>query len=564
MASVTLKRAAQRATALRHSTHLLARSIASTPARHDIRSPLYEAQPLRIPRPEPSLARLNIGLEVRARDANIPGAIGFWNSHIETGTRPDGNSYLALLNMFAKHRLFRECVKVFEDMVAMGVGDKLSALNLVMLSATENAKHVSQTLSLFASHNIIPDATTYQYQLVHLDRNDNLERAMQLLDEMDTRGIAPNKECIRIVILMAARLNMPTLAMELATNSSSVVGKVDNEVTMAILMSAAASMNVKVTKWAWPIVSQTDNSLTEPLCIDILNLANRHGLPDLATSVLSYFQRERITVQEHHLAPLIGAYCAVGKGKLEQAFLALDKFREHGVEILPETTSVLVGTIGKSTESLDAAYDVLLSLPRPVNIDAVNATLQAAAITLSDLPRAIGIYKDLSTLEATPTTHTFDILLAGCLKAPHRALGERLFEDMLQLGLKPSVQTYARLILLSLTEVEYESAFERLEEMKEKKMTPPLSVYEALVRRLVEEGDPRADLALEDMEHCGYRVTPALRDFLLGNEGEGAVGRPRRGRRGQNGGNRRGPSGESGRPNGENRTNGRGPVGVDS
>ncbi|KAG8734888.1 hypothetical protein FRC10_011331 [Ceratobasidium sp. 414] len=510
----------------------------------EIRSPLYEAKTFRIPRAGSSLAHLNTGLEIRARDVNIIGAINFWNQMVSSGTRPDGNSYLALLKIFVEYRLFGECVKVFEDMVAMGVGDKLRALNLVVLSASESAAHMSQAFSLFASHNVSPDATTYQYQLVHLDRNDNLERAMQLIDEMDTRGVTLNQECMRIVILMAARLNMPTLAMELAVNSTSVVGEVDDEVRMAILMSAAAAMNVKVTKWAWPIISQTNNSLTEPLCIDILNLANRHGLPDLALSVLSYFERERITVQEHHLAPLIGAYCASGKGKLEQALLALDKFRQHDVEILPETTSALVGAIGKSTEALDEAYDILLSLPRPVNIDAVNTTLQAAAVTLSDLPRAIGIYKDLSTLEATPTTHTFDILLAGCLKASHRDLGERLFEDMLLLGLKPSAQTYARLILLSLTEVEYENAFERLEEMKEKQMTPPLSVYEALVRRLVEEGDPRADLALEDMEHCGYRVTPALRDFLLGNEGEGARGGWR------SGGNRGGQSGENGRSNG--------------
>ncbi|KAG8734889.1 hypothetical protein FRC10_011332 [Ceratobasidium sp. 414] len=94
-----------------------------------------------------------------------------------------------------------------------------------------------------------------------------------------------------------------------------------------------------------------------------------------------------------------------------------------------------------------------------VNINAVNATLQAAVITLST-----------------------------CLKGSHRDLGERLFEDMPLHALKPAAQTYARLIPLSLTEVEYERASETLEEINEMKVTPQLAVYEALVRRLVEEG----------------------------------------------------------------------------
>ncbi|KAG8792946.1 hypothetical protein FRC12_004391 [Ceratobasidium sp. 428] len=521
MASVTLRRATQRLATINHSKIQLYRSTVSRSAAPATRSQLYEADTIRLPRTPPSVTKLNNGLEIRARDTNIPGLVHFWNDMLKKGITPDGTSYLILLKLYAQHRLYGECVKVFDDMVTMGVGDKLQALNLIVLSAIEDNAHFFEALSIFSKYDLSPDTTTYEYHLLYLDRTDNLERAMQLLDEMHTKGIPLNKECMRIVISMAARLNMPTLAMELAINSKDVVGPMDDIVNVSILMSAAASLNAEVTQWAWNLIPKS-TTLTEPLCIDILNLTNRHGLPNLALSVLEYFLRQRITLQEHHLAPLIGSYCAAPtnrKVNLREAFLALGKFQEYGVEILPESTEALVNVIGKSTTTLDEAYDILLELPRPVSVDAVNATLQAAAITLGDLPRAIGIYKDISNLQCTPTTQTFDILLAGCLKASHRALGERLFSEMLSLGLTPSVQTYTRLILLSLTETTYESAFERLEEMKGQKMTPPLSVYDALVRRLVNEKDSRADLALEDMEHCGYRISPSLRDFLLGNEG---------------------------------------------
>lgn len=69
---------------------------------------------------------------------------------------------------------------------------------------------------------------------------------------------------------------------------------------------------------------------------------------------------------------------------------------------------------------------------------------------------------------------------------------------------------------MSLTQENYESAFVRLEEMKEKRMTPPERVYDSLVRRLVGAGDARAEMALEDMVHCV--VEPVAYDLLLQHE----------------------------------------------
>ncbi|QRV79024.1 pentatricopeptide repeat-containing protein 5, mitochondrial [Ceratobasidium sp. AG-Ba] len=490
------------------------------------RSPLYDSKSLRLPQQTPSIAYFNKGLELRSQNGNVVGAIHFWNKEITSGTRPNADSYTQLMQIFADHRLYEQCVRAFEDMLSMKVGDKLTALNLVMLSASENLSHITKTYELFSAHSVQPDTTTYQHHLSYLDKTDNLERAIQLITKMDDKQIPVNKDCMRTVILMACRLNMPKLAMDLCANAGNVLGRLDDEVYMNVLISAASTMNWPVTTWAYDALNAVGPliSLTEPLCVNILNLASRQGHPTLAQSILDCLVRERIPIQEYHLAPLIGSYCnSPRKDGLREAFLVLDKFKEYNVELLPEnqSASALVGILGKSTEKLDEAYNILLELPRPVNVEAVNAVLQAAAVTLSDLPRAIGVYKELANLECEPTTQTYDILLAGCLKAQHKALGDKLFAEMVSKNLKPSAQTYTRLILLALTQDVYESAFEKLEQMKENKMTPPLTVYEALVRRLVKENDPRADLALEDMETCGYRVRPQLRKFLLGEEKEG-------------------------------------------
>lgn len=237
-------------------------------------------------------------------------------------------------------------------------------------------------------------------------------------------------------------------------------------------------------------------------------------------------------IMEHHIAPLVGAYSAAGK--LREAFLALDKFQEFNVSAAPESASSIVASISKSASDLDSAWDILSQLPRPVNIEAVNAALQAA-VNLSDMQRAIGIYKELGDLECAPTRQTYDILLAGCLGISHAELGERLFEDMRSRNIRPSIQTLSRLILLSLTQKTYESAFKRLEMMKRRDMVPPARVYEALVMRCVQERDPRAELALEEMTICGYKPSPFLRNFLLKREESGSGGREA-GARGQEAG----------------------------
>ncbi|KEP50095.1 Ppr10 protein [Rhizoctonia solani 123E] len=397
-------------------------------------------------------------------------------------------------------------------MINMKLGDVQKGLNYVLESAAADPTLEAKAFRMFEEFGCSWDTVTYQHIIEAFARRENLEMALQVLSEMPTKGITPNVQCVQTVIHLAAQMGMPQLAMDLTDNSKDIPGVVTDHIRMVVLMSGAAALNHTVVHRAWEWVGQDRCLPTEPLCVEILNTAARHGLPDLAQSVLSHLQEKSEPIHEHHLAAFIGSYAAAGQ--LREAYLALDLFQDHRVKILPESASAIVEAIDKSTSTLDNAWDVLSHLPRPVNIEAVNSTLQAA-VNLEDMQRAIGIYKELPDLEVSPVAETYDILLAGCLSISHAALGERLFQDMRTRGIKPTLQTYSRLVLLSLTQENYESAFSRLEEIKEKKMIPPQRVYEALVRRCVEDSDPRAELALEDMEICGYRVSRELRDYLL-------------------------------------------------
>ncbi|CAE6457194.1 unnamed protein product [Rhizoctonia solani] len=465
--------------------------------------------------PTRDVATLNRRLQSRIEDRNIVGIIRLWITAIENGVRPDAVSYDTILKIVASFGLFDTTVKIFEDMIKMEVGNKQQGLNYVLESAAADSSLEAKAFKMFEEHGCSWDVVTYQHILEALARRENLEMAAQVLAEMSEKGIAPNAQCIQTVILLASRMGMPQFAMELAINSENVPGVNTDQIRMAVLMSGAETMNAQVVQRAWDSVRRARCSPTEPLCVEILNTAARYGLPELARSVLEYLQETSQEIREHHLAPLLGSYAVAGQ--LREAYLTLDLFKEHRVKILPESASGLVQVIDKSSDALDNAWDVLSHLPRPVNVEAANATIEAA-VNLSDMQRAIGIYKELPDLEVSPNAQTFDILLGGCLSISHAELGERLYQDMISRQLRPTLQTYSRLILLALTQDTYESAFSRLEEIKEKKFIPPQRIYEALVRRCVEEGDPRAELALEDMEICGYRVSMELRDYLLKNE----------------------------------------------
>ncbi|CAE6420874.1 unnamed protein product [Rhizoctonia solani] len=509
-------------------------SIRHASTAEEIKQRLYDSPVLRIRAPTQDVATLNKRLEARVNDRNVVGIVRLWVAAIENGVRPDAVSYDTLLKVTASYGLFDVTLKIFEDMLKMGVGDKQQGLNYVLevsgilarvrflgltgwflKSAAADPTLEAKVFKMFEEHGCSWDTITYQHILEALARRENLEMALQVLSEMPAKGITPNVQCIQTVICLAGQMGMPQLALELTINSEDIPGVVTDQVWMEVLMSGAAVMNPDVVQRAWDSVRRTGCRPPEPLCVEILNTSCRHGLPELAQSVLSCLKEAGCAIQEHHLAPLVGSYAVAGQ--LREAYLALDLFKDYKVKILPESASALVEAIDKSISTLDNAWDVLSQLPRPVAIEAVNATLQAAT-NLSDMQRAIGIYKELSDLEVSPTAATYDILLGGCLSISHAELGERLYQDMLSRGIKPTLQTYSRLILLSLTQETYESAFTRLEEIKEKRMIPPQRVYEALVRRCVEESDPRAELALEDMEICGYRVSPGLRDYLLKGE----------------------------------------------
>jgi pentatricopeptide repeat protein len=242
----------------------------------------------------------------------------------------------------------------------------------------------------------------------------------------------------------------------------------------------------------------------EGACIDVLHTAARHGLPELASDVLRILKRMGASWQEPHFAALIEALCRAGR--IKDAFLTLDMMKSRDVKPAFTTTSPIFDIISKDVDALDAAWSIIEEIHKEGNLvgaEMLNVVTHAA-ISLSDLQRALGIYKTYAEYGVKPTVETFNLLLAGCVVVSHRELGDRLLGEMKEAKLRPNSSTYENMILLCLTQDTYEDAFFYLEEMKAGKHIPSSTVYEALVQTCLTAGDSRYKLALEEMKQCGY------------------------------------------------------------
>ncbi|KAG9316599.1 hypothetical protein JVU11DRAFT_2653 [Chiua virens] len=242
----------------------------------------------------------------------------------------------------------------------------------------------------------------------------------------------------------------------------------------------------------------------------------RHGLSDLALDVMRVLRGIGVDIwYEHHYAPLVEALCK--DGKLKEALQTLDSMRKQGINPTRETVRPFAEFLQQDVDHVDGVWQTLDQWLREGNtVDPfiLNAIVQAS-VSLDDLQRAVGAYKSFPDYSCKPNVETFNALLSGCVTAKHRELGNKLLLDLKQAAVKPNDKTYEHIILLCLTQPVYDDAFFYLEEMKTLKFIPSARVYDAIIRVCVAAKDSRYSIALAEMRHCGYALSPSFASILV-------------------------------------------------
>ncbi|KAH0827845.1 hypothetical protein J3R83DRAFT_3471 [Lanmaoa asiatica] len=434
------------------------------------------------------------------------------------GVKPDLIIYNALLACIAQEGLPLEAWAVVDDMTAMGIPlDRQSYHHLLHASRWSSVDTMWQVVDEMKKQGIEPNEQTYAFIIGRATVTESLELALQYMHEMDTLGLVPQLTTAEGVIKLAADMDLPKLAIEIAQNfESRSPRRLDGETWMSCLTSSADNVYEEGVQFCWQkAVHALNLTPDEGACLSVLHTCARHGLSDLALDVMRALRGMGVDPwYEHHFAPLVEALCK--DGKLKEALHTLSAMRKQCINPTNETVRPFTEFLQQDVDRVDGVWQMLDQWRREGNsVDPfiLNSIIQAS-VFLDDLQRAVGAYKSFSDYDCKPNVETFNSLLSGCVAAKHRELGDKLLLDLKQAAVKPNAKTYEHIILLCLTQPTYDDAFFYLEEMKTQTFVPSARIYAAIIQVCVTARDSRYSIALAEMRQRGYVLSPSLRRFL--------------------------------------------------
>lgn len=92
---------------------------------------------------------------------------------------------------------------------------------------------------------IEPNEQTYALIINRMTTTESIELALQFMDELTSRGLTPQLTTAQDIVRLAAELNFPRLAVELAQKfEEQSVRRIDGETWMACLISSAEALYV--------------------------------------------------------------------------------------------------------------------------------------------------------------------------------------------------------------------------------------------------------------------------------------------------------------------------------
>ncbi|KIR58539.1 hypothetical protein I314_05787 [Cryptococcus bacillisporus CA1873] len=339
-----------------------------------------------------------------------------------------------------------------------------------------------------------------------------VEQMIYLLEEMSQQGFVPNTTTLKHTIRQACEWGYPRLALQIAQKAeeeSSFGFRLDQSAWVQILIASADNHYLHGVETAWERV-KSSYTPDEGLILSMLNAAGRWGRPDFSSTILELLPGPP---QEHHLGPLLEAFC--NAGQVPNAFHVLSTIRSTGLTPTLSSIQPIVNVL-KSAEVIDQAYYTLEDMHKSgqaVDITALNAVI-AASSAIGDLQRARATQSAIPEFGVTPTIDTYNCVLQCCVTTSHRALGDTLLSEMAAQDIQPNATTYDYLINLCLTQPAYEDAFYYLEKMKADGFKPGYSVYAALVKKCVKMGDSRWRLVVDEMKDVGHKVEYELQGFI--------------------------------------------------
>ncbi|KAI8984408.1 hypothetical protein BDF20DRAFT_798384, partial [Mycotypha africana] len=348
---------------------------------------------------------------------------------------------------------------------------------------------------------------TYYYLILGACRNWELERALDLLVEMDKKQIRPNLDSYLEIIDLAIKFRQASVAFELLQK----VEKLESfkgphqDTYLKVLNCAAVEGHYNIAKTIWEeAVKRYNLKADEGTCLYIMNLAGQNNDPYLTNDVLRNISDQGHRFRECHFIPLIEAYASTKDiSGISTIFKSM-----RGVGVIPNKSmaTMLIRKFGRDrTAARKARNNLMKAAKRSEYIDVVvfNFVIHALAYFAAN-EEAISMYNRREEYGVTQNSETVDAVLDACIHSHDAELGETIYQRALSEGIKPSSTTLSKMVALMTILDKYEEAFKYLELMKSQNMIPLRGCYYTLIKRLSYNNDERAHTVVDDMRACGY------------------------------------------------------------
>ncbi|RZC50743.1 hypothetical protein C5167_019170 [Papaver somniferum] len=379
------------------------------------------------------------------RNAHFPDkAVYLFDRMAEFQCRQSVRSFNSVLNVLIQEGRFDQALSFYSYVVGKGIPPNGLTFNLIIKTRCRMGL-IDRAIETFRDMSCIPDLYTYSTLIDGLCKENRIEEAITLLDEMQSEGCFPNEVTYNALINGLCKKGDIARASKLVENMF-LKGCIPNEVTYNTLIHGLC-LKGKLEKAVWLLDRMVADKCV-PNHVTYGTIVN--GLVEQGKVADAVLLLDSIEDRGHRPNEYIYSSVASGlfkEGNSEGAVRLWQKMIEKGFQPNTVLYSVLIDGLCRQGKP-DEAENIL---PEMANHGCI-----ANAFTYSSLMRgffeagncgkALQIWKQMEHNGCSPNEVCFSVLIHGLCKDGKLKEGLMVWKHMLGRGCKPDVVAYSSII----------------------------------------------------------------------------------------------------------------------
>ncbi|KAI8081388.1 uncharacterized protein BX664DRAFT_268831 [Halteromyces radiatus] len=442
------------------------------------------------------------------------------NELYQDGIPVSPSVYEKLLDIYSTKQARQMVMPLILEMEANGVPLTAEFFHKALQAASDNVDTILQAriLERMEIHGVKRTAQTYKLLILTMKENLEFERALDTLEEMKQLDIKPTPVIFMTMIDFALLFNEASIAFDLLEQMEKVETITKKHLYLSALRCAVLTDNYEMVKRYWKTLTKDKNLLPDDgLCKHALLVAARFSDPQLAYDVLYTTGDLGYPYTDHHFTCLLESFASTSD--MKNTFRVLTAMRQAGITPSKSTLTPVALRLGKDVNAIIQARQMLVELRKEndnkglVDVAAFNMIIHTFAYN-GQFEESLATFDLAQDLGVTPNVDTLDALLDACIHQRSASHGKAFFNSFRKSGIQPTVVSLSKMVTLMCTQENFEDAFVYLEQIKKTGQIPLRGAYYRLIKKLAVSNDPRLQMALDDMEACGYNLSTHLDDYM--------------------------------------------------